>query len=47
MLFKRGRGSGVEPSPTLQENVETQNMVIEINREDAGRMVDPSTESEV
>lgn len=31
----------------LQENVETQNMGVEINRDDAGRTADSSTESEV
>lgn len=48
MLVKRkAKGPGVTPSPMLQENIETQNIDSEVDREDAGRRADFSTETEV
>ena len=47
MLVKRKtRRPKVKPSPILQEKVETQNMEIEIDGENAGRIADSSTKRE-
>lgn len=47
MLVKwKTRGPKVKPSPILQEKVETQNMEIEIDGENAGRIADSSTKRE-
>lgn len=47
MLVKwKTRRPKVKPSPILQEKVETQNMEIEIDGENAGRIADSSTKRE-
>jgi len=47
LVQRKVRGPGVTPSPMLQENIETQNMDSEVDREDAGRTADYSTKREV